>query len=715
MAIAVIAFGVRLFSVIRYEAVIHEFDPWFNFRATKYIAEHGWEAYYNWFDPMTWYPKGRPIGHTTYSGMMATAALLHWLINKVLAIPLEVRQVCVFLAPTFAALTTVAVYGLAKELQDGGAALVAALLMAVCPGYLSRSVAGAYDYEAIAIFQMVACFYCWVRACKRGSSIWAICAALFYFYMGSSWGGYVYVINLIPLHVLVLLISGRYSVSLYKAYSTFYIIGLVATLTVHFIWWNPIVSSEHLASRGVFCLIQIWAFINVIKRQLLPDRPEDFKQILWSLLTVGGLLSVAAVVGLSLVGVNVLGPVGGRLYSLFDSGGHARVHVPLVTSVSEHQPTPWGSFFFDLNLLLMAAPVGLFMCYRQRKIEHLFAIVYAVSGAYFAAVMVRLMLTLSPIMCVLGGMGLSRLLDIYTPGPSLVQADPLTLTGSGMGRAKSTGSSDSSAATATATGMASLSLNSRLSLDSRLTVTVPILLLLCLFVWHSTWASNTAYSSPSIMLASTDQRTGGMRIIDDFREAYYWLRRNTPREARILSWWDYGYQITGMAERTTIVDNNTNDNNHIARVGLIMASGEKEGYPLLRQLDVDYILVLAGNVNGFSGDDINKFLWMVRIAGGVFPDRVRERDFLTANGEYRVDAQGATPAMRNSLMYKMIYQGISALGPAGAFDRARQAPLHGVDPKLSILNEAYTTENHMVRIYKVKRPDLLGRSLFLSS
>ena len=35
---------------------------------------------------------------------------------------------------------------------------------------------------------------------------------------------------------------------------------------------------------------------------------------------------------------------------------------------------------------------------------------------------------------------------------------------------------------------------------------------------------------------------------------------------RIMSWWDYGYQIAGMANRTTLVDNNTWNNSHIALV-----------------------------------------------------------------------------------------------------------------------------------------------------
>ena len=34
-----------------------------------------------------------------------------------------------------------------------------------------------------------------------------------------------------------------------------------------------------------------------------------------------------------------------------------------------------------------------------------------------------------------------------------------------------------------------------------------------------------------------------MQILDDFREAYYWLWQNTAEDARVMSWWDYGYQV----------------------------------------------------------------------------------------------------------------------------------------------------------------------------
>ena len=34
LLIGLVAFMVRVFSVIRYESVIHEYDPWFNYRTT---------------------------------------------------------------------------------------------------------------------------------------------------------------------------------------------------------------------------------------------------------------------------------------------------------------------------------------------------------------------------------------------------------------------------------------------------------------------------------------------------------------------------------------------------------------------------------------------------------------------------------------------------------------------------------------------------------
>lgn len=39
-----------------------------------------------------------------------------------------------------------------------------------------------------------------------------------------------------------------------------------------------------------------------------------------------------------------------------------------------------------------------------------------------------------------------------------------------------------------------------------------------------------------------------------------------------------------------------------------------------------------------DSDDINKFLWMVRISQGIWPDEIQEPSYFTPRGEYKMDA-----------------------------------------------------------------------------
>ena len=60
--------------------------------------------------------------------------------------------------------------------------------------------------------------------------------------------------------------------------------------------------------------------------------------------------------------------------------------VPIIASVSEHQPTAWPSFFFDLEMLIFIFPAGLFLCFQQLTDGHVFIIIYAALASYFAGV-----------------------------------------------------------------------------------------------------------------------------------------------------------------------------------------------------------------------------------------------------------------------------------------------------------------------------------------
>lgn len=74
---------------------------------------------------------------------------------------------------------------------------------------MSRSVAGSYDNEGVAIFALIFSFYVFIKACNTGSILWGVGASLSYFYMVASWGGYSFIINIIPIYVLFRLITHK--------------------------------------------------------------------------------------------------------------------------------------------------------------------------------------------------------------------------------------------------------------------------------------------------------------------------------------------------------------------------------------------------------------------------------------------------------------------------------------------------------------------------
>uniref|UniRef100_A0A0N5AKN6 Dolichyl-diphosphooligosaccharide--protein glycosyltransferase subunit STT3A n=1 Tax=Syphacia muris TaxID=451379 RepID=A0A0N5AKN6_9BILA len=676
----VVAFSSRLFAVVRFESLIHEFDPYFNYRTTKYLAEEGYYNFHNWFDDRAWYPLGRIIGGTIYPGLMVTSALIYRILHF-FHMTLHIREICVFLAPLFSSFTVIVTYLLTKELKSDGAGLVAASLIAIVPGYISRSVAGSYDNEGIAIFCMLFTYFLWIKAVKTGVVYWAVLCSLAYFYMVSSWGGYVFLINLIPLHVLALMLTGRFSNRIYVAYSIVYTLGTILSMQIPFVGFQPVQTSEHMAAFGVFGLCQLVAFSNWLRSKM----PEEnyiflFRSVVVAFGSCFGFTIVLAIF------LGKIAPWTGRFYSLLDPS-YAKNNIPIIASVSEHQPTAWSSFYFDLQFLVFTFPAGLYFCFKELNDHNIFIILYGLTSIYFAGVMVRLMLVLAPVMCILAGIAISSILSTYMKNLDSVGAHRLK-------HDKKEREKNYPYKNEVATAVVSL-----------------VTIALFLYVFHCTWVTSEAYSSPSIVL-SAHSGDGSNVIFDDFREAYYWIRQNTPPDAKVMSWWDYGYQITAIANRTVIVDNNTWNNTHISRVGQAMSSKEEDAYEIMRELDVDYVLVIFGGVTGYSSDDINKFLWMVRI-GGSTPEgaHIHENDYFTKSGEFRIDREGS-PTMLNCLMYKLCYYRFGGLytqqGRATGFDRVRHAEIGNKDFELDYLDEAFTSEHWIVRIYKVKSVDNRG-------
>jgi len=327
--IAALAFLVRVFSVIRYESVIHEFDPWFNYRTTKYLNEKGLYEFWNWYDSESWHPLGRVIGGTIFPGIMVTSSFIKWTLDFI-ALPLDIRNVCVFLAPVFAGFTAVSTYLLTKECTNRiETGLLAALFISIVPSYISRSVAGSYDNEAVAIWALVNTFYFWIKAVNTGSILWAVACTLQYFYMVAAWGGYSFIINIIPIFVLGTMFINKFNMRIYVAYSVFYTLGSVMAMLITFVNFAVIRSSEHLASHCVFFVMNAYVLIEYVKKNL---QAEQFQALTRLAMSIAVMIFLFAFIYLTLSGATRFS---GRSMTLLDPT-YAKKYVPIIASVSEH-------------------------------------------------------------------------------------------------------------------------------------------------------------------------------------------------------------------------------------------------------------------------------------------------------------------------------------------------------------------------------------------
>ena len=664
--ISILSFIIRIFSIIRFEIIIHEYDPWFNYRVTEYLTENGAYALWDWYDPESWYPLGRIIGGTLYPGIMFTSFIIYKLLNTLL-FPIDITTICVFIPPIFASFTSIASFFLGKEVTGRKeCGLLCSLFISIVPGYISRSIAGGYDNEAVAITAMIITFYFFVKAINTGSIFYSVLTSIGYFYMVSSWGGYVFIINLIPLYILFLIIIGRNDIKVYTSYSIFYILGNALAMQIPFVGNLVYKSSEHYLSHGVFAILNCVSFIDFLKNNI---KTEEMIERLFSLFIF--ILTVFCFLGFIYFTYKGYIHFGERIMTLLDPT-YASKFIPIVASVAEHNPTSWTDFYFDLQFLLLFAPLGIIFCLTDPTNSKLFIVVFSLCSIYFSSVMIRLLLLSSPALCLLSGIGISELLHF------LIQNNK-----------SKTGNT---------------------SLIELIMITLLISYLIYQFILHSTFAAAESYSDNEI-IEIIDNKDGTKVIMDEFREAYYWLRMNTPQNSKIVSWWDYGYQISGMSHRAVIVDNNTWNTSHIATVGAILAYNEYDSFKICKSLDANYVLILFGGVNGHDDDDINKFLWMVRITHGYYP-KVKESNYVSNEYGYSID-ESAPEQFLESMIYKLSYykfdeypyveyhEETESEEVIMGYDNVRLSAISKV-VKLNLFEEVYTTETWMVRIYKVK-------------
>jgi dolichyl-diphosphooligosaccharide--protein glycosyltransferase len=137
------------------------------------------------------------------------------------------------------------------------------------------------------------------------------------------------------------------------------------------------------------------------------------------------------------------------------------------------------------------------------------------------------------------------------------------------------------------------------------------------FPENSNWISN-ASSPPIIFTGATSNPP-----TNDWLETLEWIKLNTPENAVIASWWDYGYWIQTLAERASLADNSTTNDHIIQNIARMLLSTPDDSWHMLQKMDADYVLVFlsAQKINDNSnlyvlggGGDESKVLWFARIA-----------------------------------------------------------------------------------------------------
>jgi len=655
----VLAFLIRQFANVTNEPIIHEFDPHFNWRCTKFIEDHSLYEFLGWFDNISWYPQGRPVGETSYPGLMFTSAIIKWVLQK-FHIMIDLLDICVFMGPVSSILSVLIAFLFGQLVEDSQLGIVYAGMTAFVPGMISRSVGGSYDYECIALFIIVLCMYSFSRALKTGSIMWSAFSALSYSYLALTWGGYVFVSNCIPLFVAGLIAIGQYSWRLHISYSIWAALGTLLTSQIPFIGDKILKKPEHFALIGVFFVLQMWGLFCFLNKILTP---ATYRTIVVSSLMLFPVVLLATITIAASTGL--LGGFSGRLLQMFDPT-YATKKIPIIASVAEHQPTAWGKYFIDCAMFIVLFPVGCYVIFVNLSETKLLLLIYGMSTLYFASIMVRLVLVFTPAMVFVSGLGLHYMLKRVTKKENRE--------------------------------------------DSISTMTIFTLFIICVYsVLHAVWFACYSYSGDHIHFPVMTPR--GQESSDDYREGYRWLWENTHRDDIVMSWWDYGYQITSMGNRGCLADGNTNNFTHIGIIGMTMSSPEPISWKLARMMDVEYMLVIFGGASRYSGDDINKFLWMPRIANQTFHNI--SGDMYQSSPYSHIVGAKMTVNMTNSMMFKFCYNQFKRFQLHPSYqkgtDFARGTTVPNLDVKMNLFQEAFTSKNWIIRIYKVLPDPLWDR------
>jgi dolichyl-diphosphooligosaccharide--protein glycosyltransferase len=581
--IVILAFLVRI-QPMKWGIYLYEFDPYLQYKVTKYILENGFPAWFHWHDNQSWYPEGRDMAASTYPGLPLMGAFLYS-VASFFGIRLPLLQFLTFVPPFLAAIASLAMYYLGKDYGGRAVGLFSAFFMAVGPSYVARTFLGWYDDESVGILSLILMSLFYLRSLEdersfKGSVVYALLSGLSLGYLCISWGAFRYALGLLALSSFILFLL-RFSRRLLVSYGITMGLGLLGILSIPRGGLAFASEITFLASIGLFFLFLARELIGRLGGQ----KP---KLIAWT--------SIALVLFLGAYGLWRMGYLnlpGGKFMAVI----FPPTRTPIIESVGEHQPATWASYFSSFGILTFLAPIFFLFVLWKPNIRNLYLATFLATSIYFAATFVRLEIILAPALYLAGAYVLMELLK-----PLVENLRP----------------------------RAAMAARGRFFVEGRFGKEVSAALIIILMVLIL--FPGNLFVSMGVQMAQSPATIASSSIpvraqLNDWIQTLAWIRDNLPEDAVVASWWDYGYWLTILGNKTTLVDNATIDTVKIARIAKMFLSSEKEAVKILKEYNVSYVVVFVDfwakypsyglYISGGYGEE-NKYYRMVQIANQVY-------------------------------------------------------------------------------------------------
>jgi len=555
---------------------LNEFDPFFNFRATKFIVDNGYVEYFAWHDDKSWYPDGRNVSATSQVMLHITTAALY----QSFGMDQSLYDFTILFPVIIGSLTTIVIFALVRVLGGTTAGLLASLFFAVSMPVIIRGTVGWFKSEPLGLFYGFLGVYLFLSGIKSDNgkvSFFKLIAGGIFVSLGiSSWGGSQFFVILLVLFFLGIPFLRKDKKFITWALPVF-VSALLLTITM---FERPGVG--FVLGYGGLGLIGSTVFVlSFFQIQKIKVK----NNIRYGFLLLGGfvLIGISSIVtnAVSLPSFRYLNAVNPFLSS--DN--------TIVQSVAEHSSVTMEQLFPSLSVLMIFSGIGVWLLFHIKENQNfhikndmiLFALIIGFVGIYISSAFIRLEIFGSIAVIVLASIGVSLLISNVLKKHS----------------------------------KNSLSSIAKFSFVAVIIVllTIPVALPV-----NANWI-NVVKIPPTIVHGGTHFNI----TTNDWGDALEWIKGNTEHDAVIAAWWDYGYWITAIGDRTTLIDNATINQSQIKKVAKIFLSTPDDAWKQLTDMEVDYVLVYIAaqklsNDNysplyalGGGGDEDKKY-WLLRIA-----------------------------------------------------------------------------------------------------